>query len=304
MNKLYYLLLALLLIAHVSMAQFSVTNLLTQSQVAPLGIDDKVPAFTWQMMAPTDQYGVSQSAYQIIVKDSKGAVVWDSKKIASSLSLNIPYGGAALQSTTKYSWTVTVWDQKGTMASQSSSFETGLMNPDLSAWSGATWIGGNELSLYAPYLSIFKLKYTLAINTGSAKAGFVFGANDARLMNKNKNTYGIQSEKDKSYIKLELDVSPVNGTESGKAKFNIYRAGYTDKDVAAVPLQSHEVLTSVINQSNKHLPHTIEFTNAFGALVITIDGISDFTGKLDPPVQRPWGLETQKGLTVNAYWLD
>ena len=88
---------------------------------------------------------------------------------------------------------------------------------------------------------------------------------------------------------MELDISPVNGTESGKAKLNIYRAGYTDKDVATTPLQSHEVLTSVINQSNKHLPHTIEFTNAFGALVITIDGIADFTGKLDPPVQRPWG---------------
>ena len=91
MNKTYNLLLASLLVAHVCAAQFSVTNLLTQSQVTPLGIDDKVPAFTWRMTAADDQYGVSQSAYQIIVKDSKGTVAWDTKKTMSSLSLNIPY---------------------------------------------------------------------------------------------------------------------------------------------------------------------------------------------------------------------
>ena len=303
MKKIYGLLLASLLFGS-AVAQISISNLLTQSQPTPIGIDDPAPAFTWQMNVPTDKRGFSQSAYQVIVKDPEEVIVWDSKKIASGISLNILYEGNALKPTTKYTWTVTVWDQKGTSVSQSSYFETGLMNPDpkLSAWDGANWIGGssNDLGLYSPYLSVFKLNYMLTINPGSTKASFVFGANDTRLKDKNKNTYGVQNEKDKSYIKLELDISPVNSTEAGKAKLNIYRVGYTDKDVANIPLESHEVLTSVINQNNKNAPHTIAFTNSFGTLVITIDGIANFTGKLDPPVQRPWGLEEQKGLTVNV----
>jgi alpha-L-rhamnosidase len=299
MSKMYKLLFAAFFISHLCTAQFSVTNLLTQNQVAPIGIDDKLPAFTWQMSAP-GQYGASQSAWQIVVKDPKGTVVWDSKKITSGLSLNIPYAGSALQPSTKYNWTVTVWDQKGKTSSQASTFETGLMNPSISAWDGADWIGSNELSLYAPYLSVFRLKYTQTIHPGSTKGGFVFGANDARLMERNKNIYGVQNEKDKSYIKIELDIAPVDGTEAGKAKLNIYRAGYTDKDVATVPLATHEVLTTVINKDNKNSPHTVAFTNAFGTLVITIDGIANFTGKLDPPVQRPWGLEVQQGVTLNV----
>ncbi|MEO5978378.1 MAG: hypothetical protein ABIS36_18600 [Chryseolinea sp.] len=70
--------------------------------MTPLGIDDNIPAFAWQMKAPNDQYGVSQSAYQIIGKDSKETVVWDSQKITSGLSLNISDGGASLQPSTNY----------------------------------------------------------------------------------------------------------------------------------------------------------------------------------------------------------
>ncbi len=304
MKKVYSLIVASLLLCSFCSGQISITNLLTQSQTTPLGIDDKTPSFSWRMEVEGNTRGYSQRAYQIIVTDPKGMVMWDTKKVISGMSLNIPYAGTALQPTTKYSWRVTVWDQNEKSANQSSYFETGLMKSDakLSGWDGATWIGGSsdELGLYSHYLSVFRIRYTQTISTGSTKAGFVFGANDARLMDRNKNTYGLQHKKDQSYIKVELDVSAVNGTESGKAKLNIYRVGYTNKDQATVPFESHEILTSVINQSNKNAPHTITFTNSFGMLVITIDEVANFTGKLDPPVQRPWGIEEQKGLTVNV----
>src|SRR5690242_6013667 len=77
MKKVYGLLAALLLFSS-AIAQISITNLLTQSQSTPLGIDDPIPAFTWQMNVPANQRGFNQQAYQIVVKDAKETVVWDS----------------------------------------------------------------------------------------------------------------------------------------------------------------------------------------------------------------------------------
>ena len=112
--------------------------------------------------------------------------------------------------------------------------------PDSSAWGGAKWIGGgnDDLVLYAPYLAIFDVKYALTIAPGSTRASFVYGANDSRLMDKNKNIYQVESGKDQSYIKLELDISAVNGTPDGKAKLHVYRAGYKDTDTPSQPLRT------------------------------------------------------------------
>jgi alpha-L-rhamnosidase len=80
--------------------------------------------------------------------------------------------------------------------------------PDSSAWGGAKWIGGGteDLVLYAPYLAIFDMTYALTIAPGSTHASFVYGANDSRLMDRNKNIYQIRAAKT-GYIKLELDIS-------------------------------------------------------------------------------------------------
>lgn len=109
----------------------------------PLGIDVNAPRFSWQMKAPEDKRGYAQRAYRIIVKDDSGNPVWDTDKIMDDTSIGIVYAGDPLKATTRYNWTVTVWDQTGSTATASSWFETGLMNPDpnLSAWDGAQWIG-------------------------------------------------------------------------------------------------------------------------------------------------------------------
>jgi alpha-L-rhamnosidase len=271
----------------------------------PLGIDVETPRFSWQMRAPEDQRGYSQSAYRIVVTDPEDSVVWDSTKVASDVSLAIPYAGVPLEASTRYAWSLTVWDQNGDVASESSWFETGLMNPDpdLSAWDGATWIGGgdDDLVLYSHYLSIFDLEYTMTIEEGSSRAGFVFGANDMRLMDRNKNIYQLESGRDESYIKLELDISAVDGTDDGRAQLNVYRVGYKDTDSGEVPFQTFPILPSVINEDNEHAAHHVEITSIFGEISITIDGNRSFAGEPEPPAgpARPFG-PAPTGPSVNV----
>lgn len=264
-------------------AQTKILGLLTENSETPLGIDIKTPHFTWQMSST--ERGVSQAAYKIEVINPQKKVLWDSGKITSGESVNIPYGGSELQPTTKYSWKITVWNQKGKQFSANSWFETGLMNsdPNLSAWDGATWIGGSDedLPFYAQYFSIYKLNYTQQIAEGSERASFIVGANDPRLMDRNKNIFQLENKKDESYIKFELDISAVGKTPEGKAKFNVYRVGYTDTDKADVPLTSLEVIPSVINDENKHKPHKIELKDRWGAFLISIDGNSNFAVSTD-----------------------
>ncbi len=194
-------------------SQASIENLRVDYQAKPLGIDITNPHFSWEMKALDTKRGYAQKAYQIVVSDPNNQVVWDSKKVNSDISHGIEYTGTALKATTRYVWKVTVWDNFNKEISNNSWFETGLMNPnpDLSAWSGAKWIGGgdDDLVLYAHYLSVFKLQYGIQLDkaSNSTKAAFVFGANDPRLMNKDLNFMGVKNAPNQSYISLELDIS-------------------------------------------------------------------------------------------------
>lgn len=300
MKKIPYLITASLCLSLGTLAQVKLQGLLTESSVTPLGIDETTPKFTWQMSAPGRGY--RQTAYQIIVVDSKGVIYWDSKKLTSSVSLNIPYSGKALQPATRYTWKVTAWDQGGMRTSASSWFETGLMNPDpgLAAWDGATWIGGGneDLVLYSQYTSIYKLNYSQTIQEGSSRASFILGANDTRLMDKNKNIYQLENKQDESYVRLELDVSAVGNTPGGKAKFNVYRAGYTARDQPNQPIAGFEIMDSLINPGNKHDEHHIEIQSKFGRIFILLDGHSAFDGKAQPLSTGSFG-QSVGGISVN-----
>ncbi|WP_297094774.1 hypothetical protein [uncultured Draconibacterium sp.] len=270
----------------------AITNLTTEYTTTPLGIDVEQPRFAWQMQAPEGVRDLAQTAYQIEVKSAEGEVVWNSEKVNSNTALAIPYEGEKLQPKTRYEWTVKVWDNNNEEHSATSWFETGLMNPDNSAWDGAQWIGGgdDDLVFYSQYEMIFKMKYAVAIAEGSSKAGFVFGANDMRLMDRYKNIYQLENERNESYIKLELDVSAVDGSSNGLAKLNIYRAGYTKTDNPAVPLKTFSIKSSVINAANKNDKHLFELRSAFGNITITLDQNPDFFVKRkdDSFEDRPW----------------
>jgi alpha-L-rhamnosidase len=262
-------------------AKTTVTNLLVEYQKTPLGIDVQTPRFSWQMSADLSERGSSQTAYQLVVTTNDGKVVWDSKKITGDKSLNIEYAGKALQPATRYNWTVTVWDNKNETATASSWFETGLLNPDpkLSAWDGSTRIGGsdNDLVLYSPYLSVYKLSCAIQLDktSGSTKAGFAFGANDSRLLDKNKNIFQVESMRHESFVKFEIDISKVDGTEKGLAQLHIYRVGYHPDDKADKPFKTFDIPATIINNGNKYESHTIFADAVFGLFDIFIDGNDD-----------------------------
>ncbi|HEY5561408.1 MAG TPA: family 78 glycoside hydrolase catalytic domain [Clostridiaceae bacterium] len=273
---------------------FDVINLRVEYSKTPLGIDVEKPRFSWQMSAPIGRRDYVQTAYQLVVKKSNGVIVWDSSQVKSDNSLNIIYAGSTLQASTRYIWTVTVWNQEDSSALEVSWFETGLMNdnPDLTAWDGAAWIGGSDedLVLYSHYLSVFKVGYTLKLGRDSTKAGFILGANDSRLMDKNKNIYNVESLRNSSYIKFELDISALDGSETGLAKLNIYRMGYKTGDMPNTSIDSFDIPLLFINEYNKYTSHDIYLWCNFGIFDMYIDGIKDenkitICKKTNP---RPW----------------
>ena len=261
-------------------ANTGVKNLRVEYAKTPLGIDIKTPRFSWQMSVNKGERGYFQKSYRLVVTNPEKVVMWDSKKITDQQSLNIQYAGSKLQPTTRYNWTVTVWDQTGKTVTASSWFETGLMNPDpnLSAWDGATWIGGSDddLVLYSQSLAVFKLAYSVRLDKSSntTKAGFIFGANDSRLLDKNKNIYGIESKKNETYIKFEFDISKVDGSDNGLAQLNIYRVGFFPKDKPDKPFKSISIPKALINNDNKYELHELYTEAVCGLFSIFIDGKS------------------------------
>ncbi|MBN2482550.1 MAG: family 78 glycoside hydrolase catalytic domain [Bacteroidales bacterium] len=274
-------------------------NLQVEYTRNPIGIDVNQPRFSWQMVTTAGERGYLQDAYQIVVKDPDGKVHWDTRKVTGNESVAINYAGNPLQAATRYTWTVTVWDQTGSAASASSWFETGLMDPspDLSAWEGATWIGGgdDELVFCSHYLPIFNLQYDITIEQGSTKAAFILGANDIRLMDKNKNVFQVESGINESYIKIELDISTVDEYSQGKAKLNVYRMGYSDQDAPDKPLQSFDILNSVINNGNKNDKHTFEIAGVFGRYSASLDGIAAFAAEVQSASEQVPGGGPQGG---------
>lgn len=127
--------------ANPAVAEIQVDNLKICSLTEPLGID-QTPVFSW--VASSNAKGDGQDAYRIVLATSpedasqgKGTV-WDSGKVTSEDTVNIPYSGPSLDSRTAYYWQVTVWSKKGGQTtSEVSPFSTGILDGD---WKGQ-WIG-------------------------------------------------------------------------------------------------------------------------------------------------------------------
>ncbi|MBN2616282.1 MAG: family 78 glycoside hydrolase catalytic domain, partial [Bacteroidales bacterium] len=121
---------------------FAPENLKSEYLENPIGIDTKNPRFTWQLQ--TDEPGVSQQAYQVVVGTDSLAVMdgmgeaWYSADIQSE-TIPAKYAGEELLPFTKYFWKVKVQLQNGswTAYSKVASFETGMM--DQANWKG-DWI--------------------------------------------------------------------------------------------------------------------------------------------------------------------
>ncbi len=114
------------------------------SLVEPLGIDDPQPLLSWRLQDA--RWSAAQTAYQIQVASSPALLttgktdVWDSGRVLSDQSVNVPYTGAPLATQKRYYWRVTAWDMSGHPYPKSdvSWWEMGLLSP--SNWT-AKWIG-------------------------------------------------------------------------------------------------------------------------------------------------------------------
>ena len=231
--RIAFIFLALFYISVAAANVTSITHLTVDALHRPLAVDCNSFDFAWQMKS--DAIGIKQKNYRIIVATDINYkdIVWDSNIVESDLSTGIIYGSSgktqALKPETDYYWKVTVTDNSGNSYSESSTFSTGLMNPDISAWDGAQWIGSNELSLDASSAIIFRIQTSFEIEKGN-KLSLIFGANDFRLNDSFQNVENVEGE---NYIRWELDISGVGKKEG--AAINIYRVGYANNDTPSTP---------------------------------------------------------------------
>jgi alpha-L-rhamnosidase len=138
MNKSFLLHIFLLVLPHCALSQVA-TRLRVDYIENSIAIDSTNPRFSWALEHP--QRAQAQTAYQIIVTSVKdGVTTWNTGKVQSNRTLNIPYGGLPLESDSDYSWSVSYWDSNGapSVTVASSNFSTALLTP--SSWMSAQWI--------------------------------------------------------------------------------------------------------------------------------------------------------------------
>lgn len=232
-------------------SDFRVQEIRIHEMVHPLGLDEKQPSISW--ILESEGRGMLQKKAQILVGTASGlSDMWDSTILETGRSIGISYAGKALLPETRYFVTVRVWNQENICREAGTWFETGLLNPGISAWEGARWIGAPEYCVAPDCLSVFELETTVTITEGT-RAGIVFGANDQRLMDRTKNEMLLEGE---NYIRYVLDVSEI------PAQMQIFRVGYDSADRADVPLASFSVCDAktgepLITEENRREPHKI-----------------------------------------------
>src|SRR3954451_10195041 len=140
----YFIKAAALLLPVIASASMSPTHLICEYLSNPLGIDVLEPRLAWQLEA--NERRQHQTSYQILVAGSKTELndgqgyLWDTGKVESDQTCQIPYTGKPLSSRETCFWKVRVWDKDGKSSdwSKPASWEMGLLSE--SDWQGK-WIG-------------------------------------------------------------------------------------------------------------------------------------------------------------------
>jgi len=129
------------------MSSIRVDTLSCESLANPLGMDVVQPRLSW--ILHSEERGQKQTAYQVIAASSKDLVeegkadLWDSGKVVSDQSIQVPYAGAPLSSFQTCYWKVRVWDKDGIPGpwSETAFWTMGVL--ETADWVGAQWIGLN-----------------------------------------------------------------------------------------------------------------------------------------------------------------
>lgn len=122
-------------------------------QVDPPAVDSAAPRLSWEL--PWSSKGATQSAYQIQAASSirllaqPEADLWDSGKVMSDETLQIPYSGVGLASGQQVHWRIRTWNEadRASQWSAPARFDIGLLQP--ADWKGK-WIGAEETKPLAP----------------------------------------------------------------------------------------------------------------------------------------------------------
>jgi len=118
--------------------------------VNPLGVDSENPRLSWKLEASAPD--ARQTAYEISAASSpkylsgSSGDLWDSGKVASDETIQIPFPSGKLKSSEQVFWKVRVWDAVGKVSSWSrpATWTMGVL--DQSGWR-AQWIGAADTNL-------------------------------------------------------------------------------------------------------------------------------------------------------------
>lgn len=237
-----------------------ITQIYTEYQKEPLGIDEPFPRFSWILEG--EEKDVHQTACRIVVA-SEQVICWDSGWRESSCSTGTVYEGETLRPCTRYECTVQLQldTAGGPMEAEAETwFETGLMQADRSAWEGAKWIGAPGFHVYAPGRGVFCAETEFCFLKDTRRAGLVFGAQDERLLKKSGNEYGIAGE---NYIRYEINL----GKKGECPVLDIYRVGYHPEDSDCVPFA-----TVLLNDADGNWLLTEENKMEFHQLKVLVGG--------------------------------
>jgi len=136
-----------------------------------LGTDLLHPRFSWKM--ESTERNTRQSAYQLQVTkredQSFESPLWDTGRMETDQSIQLPYAGSELIPCTSYLFRVRVWDQSGNESDWSAAgqLETGLQRPD--AWQ-AHWITPDTQQIDRESDPIFQLRRSFEIKGEIASA--------------------------------------------------------------------------------------------------------------------------------------
>jgi alpha-L-rhamnosidase len=180
MQRYTCLLTALLASSLSALCQPAISHLQTENLINPLSVDSKAPRFSWQIQST--ERNELQTAYEILVSSHPDGKfpVWNSGKIASAASIQVDYGGPALQSGKRYYWQVRIWDNKGRISpwSEHAWWQMGLLRPD--DWK-AKWIQPGDATRAAGN-PLLRTRFTLSHAVASATVYITaHGLYEARL---------------------------------------------------------------------------------------------------------------------------
>ncbi|MBL9129280.1 MAG: family 78 glycoside hydrolase catalytic domain, partial [Verrucomicrobiales bacterium] len=103
----------------------------------PVGVESAAPRFSWKLVAPEGRRGARQTAYRILVSGDADRLargegdVWDSGRVESPETAQIPYAGPPPGSGSRLHWKVAVWDERGESAwSEPARWTMGIVRPE------------------------------------------------------------------------------------------------------------------------------------------------------------------------------